>query len=35
MPGRRMGEEYKFTTGIQSDPVEDWAARADAHSRGA
>jgi hypothetical protein len=30
MPGRKMGEEYKFDTGIEFDPVEDWIARADA-----
>jgi hypothetical protein len=30
MPGRKMGEEYKFVTDIEFDPVEDWIARADA-----
>jgi hypothetical protein len=30
MPGRKMGEEYKFDTGMEFDPVEDWIARADA-----
>jgi hypothetical protein len=30
MPGRKMGEEYKFESGVQFDPVENWVARADA-----
>jgi hypothetical protein len=30
MPGRKMGEEYKFDTGAMLDPVEDWIERANA-----
>jgi hypothetical protein len=30
MPGRKMGEEYRTDGGIEFDPAEDWAARADA-----
>lgn len=30
MPGRKMGKEYRTDGGIELDPVEDWAARADA-----
>ena len=30
MPGRKMGKEYRTDSGIEFDPVEDWAARADA-----
>jgi hypothetical protein len=30
MPGRKMGEEYKFEREIELDPVENWNARADA-----
>jgi hypothetical protein len=29
MPGRKMGEEYRTDGGIEFDPAEDWAARAD------
>ena len=30
MPGHKMGEEYRTDGGIEFDPAEDWAARADA-----
>jgi hypothetical protein len=30
MPGRKMGDEYKFESRIEYDPVENWVARADA-----